>query len=579
MISLTIDGKEVTIEKGKTILDAARKADVYIPTLCHDSRVTPYGACRMCVVEDKNRGKRLIPSCFTPVRDGMDIVTETPEIVAARRTQLQLMLVNHPLDCPVCDKAGECSLQELVLRYNITDTQYHLPEKRKDIDRVSPLIERNMNRCILCGLCVRICGELQGTHEIDFIGRGIETLIGTDGQRPLCCDFCGQCVSVCPVGALTDTLFKDVTRVWKLEKHETVCSHCGLGCSIDLNTEHNKIRRVTAPASDDGDISNLCVRGRFGWSAYEPSNRLSSPRVRIKNRQETVQWHEAISRAAENIDRIRAAYGGDAFAFISSDVWTTEEAYAYQIFCRSIIGSNNMGSTEAKGYRQIVTILNEHSGEEWKQGTLTDFEKAEVILVIGGGAVELHPVLKPMINTFLKKDGGELVVISSWRDYLLERATLPIEIKPECQEIFLSELRESLSGNIECRQSDVSEFGVDCSELVRLVSLLDGEKEILFLVAPCMFGDNEQLGQLAAYLNDRVRAILPLGAQCNSRGAMFQAGFSSILQPGGMPVEKSKRGLNHTDEIFKAIENGTIKALYLLGDDPLENSPDPERIK
>ncbi|MBW2561219.1 MAG: molybdopterin-dependent oxidoreductase [Deltaproteobacteria bacterium] len=238
-----------------------------------------------------------------------------------------------------------------------------------------------------------------------------------------------------------------------------------------------------------------------------------------------------------------------------------------------------MGSTEAKGYRQIVTILNDHPGEEWTQGTLTDFEKAEVILVIGGGAVELHPVLKPMINTFLKKDGGELVVISSWRDYLLERATLPIEIRPESQEIFLSELRESLSGNIECRQSDVGEFGVDCSALVRLVSLLDGEKEILLLVAPYLFGDNEQLGQLAAYLSDRLGAILPLGAQCNSRGAMFQSGFSSILQPGGMPVEKSKRGFKHTDEIFKAIENGTIRALYLLGDDPLENSPDPERIK
>ncbi|HEU20021.1 MAG TPA: 2Fe-2S iron-sulfur cluster binding domain-containing protein [Deltaproteobacteria bacterium] len=579
MISLIVDGKEVQVERGATILDAARKAGVYIPTLCHDSRITPYGSCRMCVVEDRNRRGRLIPSCFTPARNGMDIITETPEITAARRTQLQLILTNHPLDCPVCDKAGECALQDLVIRYDIAESPYRIPKKDRGVDLVSPLIERNMNRCILCGRCVRICNELQGTHEIDFIHRGMETTIGTDGNRPLDCDFCGQCISTCPVGALTDTMFKDTTRVWKLEQNETACSHCGLACPIVLNTENSEIRRVTPPVSDQGDIGNLCVRGRFGWVSYAPPGRLSTPRITVNGKQQQASWPDAINMAAQSLNRIIDEYGGDACAVLSSDAWTTEEAYAYQKWCRKILGTHTMGSIAAEGYRQIVTILVEQLGETWNKGTLADFENADAIVVIGGGAAELHPVLKPMINSFLKGNEKELVVISSWRDFFIERATLPIEINPELRETFFSALREALLGKTKHHRSDVNDFGIDCSALAQFVSLLHQDKNIFLLIVPYLFGDNEQLGQLAACLSSRVKAILPLGGQFNSRGALFHAGFSPILQPGGVPAHGSQRGIAHADELFKAIEDGVIRALYILGDDPLEEYPDPERIK
>ena len=579
MISLMIDGKEVHVERGKMILDAARKAGAYIPTLCHDSRITPYGACRMCIVEDRNRRGRFIPSCFTPARNGMDIITETPEIIAARQTQLQLILLSHPLDCPVCDKAGECALQDLVIRYNVPEISYHLSKRDRGIDLVSPLIERDMDRCILCGRCVRICDELQGNHEIDFIHRGIKTIIGTDGNRPLDCDFCGQCLSTCPVGALTDTIFKDTTRVWKLERNETACSHCGLACPIVLNTENGVIRRVTTPVSDQGDMGNLCVRGRFGWASYTSSDRLSAPRIRVNSHQESASWPEAIHVSAQQIQRVIADHGGSSCAVLSSDVWTVEEAYAYQKWCRTVLGTHTMGSIAAEGYRQIATILMEHLGETWNKGTLTDFETADAIVVIGGGAAELHPVLKPMINTFLKGNGKELVAISSWRDFFIEKATLPIEINPERRRTFFSELREALSGDVKHQRSDITEFGLNSSALARFVSLLHQDKNILLLVVPYLFGDNEQLGQLAACLNSRVKAIMPLGAQFNSRGALFHAGFSPLLHPGRVPSHVSQKGIAHADELFKAIENGTIRALYLLGDDPLEEYPDPERIR
>ena len=209
MITLKINDIEVTVPRGSTILEAAERARVFIPTLCHDKRITPYGACRLCVVEDRKKPGSLIPSCFTPARDRMDIVTDTPGILEAVRTQLQLILVNHPLECPVCDKAGECTLQDLVIRYNITEAPFGTDRFARYVDRQSPLIERDMTRCVLCGRCVRICGELQGRDELEFIHRGHKTVVTTDGGRALDCDFCGLCVSTCPVGALNDKLYKD----------------------------------------------------------------------------------------------------------------------------------------------------------------------------------------------------------------------------------------------------------------------------------------------------------------------------------------------------------------------------------
>jgi formate dehydrogenase major subunit/NADH-quinone oxidoreductase subunit G len=290
MITLKINNKDVSVKKGISILDAARAAGVFIPTLCHDKRLTPYGACRLCMVAERKKPAKLIPSCFTPTRDGMDIVTDNSDILKSVKMQLQLILINHPLDCPVCDKSGECTLQDLTIRYGITEAPYKLDSRYKPVDRISSLIERDMNRCILCGRCVRICGELQGRHEIDFINRGIKTVIGTDGMRSLNCDFCGQCISTCPVGALTDNIFKHTTRSWKLQKKKTVCSHCGMGCEIVLNTEKGKIRRVTAPFTEEGELQNLCARGRFGWKAYEPDINNTAPRIRTNGIDQQGDW-------------------------------------------------------------------------------------------------------------------------------------------------------------------------------------------------------------------------------------------------------------------------------------------------
>ncbi len=266
MVTLTIDGVQVTVPPGTMIVEAAAKAGIKIPTLCNNKRLAPYGACRICVVQQKGR-KGLIPGCFNPVRNGMEILTNTPEVIKARRIQLQLILISHPLECPVCDAGGQCQLQDLVYEYGVADNPFKGEKADLPTDHVSPFIERNLNRCILCGMCVRICDEVVGANELSFVNRGIKTKVGTDFDRPMNCEFCGQCVSVCPVGALNDRIFLHKARVWDLKETNTACAYCGVGCTLTVGTSKKtgRILRVRADEELGLNQGNLCVKGRFGW--------------------------------------------------------------------------------------------------------------------------------------------------------------------------------------------------------------------------------------------------------------------------------------------------------------------------
>jgi predicted molibdopterin-dependent oxidoreductase YjgC len=565
MITLKINNTEISVPRGSTILEAAEKANVFVPTLCHDKRITPYGACRLCVVEDRNKPGSLIPSCFTPARDRMDLVTDSKNVLRSVRMQLRLILVNHPLDCPVCDKAGDCTLQDLVIRYNITEKPFEMDRFTRYMDRESPLIERDMNRCVLCGRCVRICGELQGCGELEFINRGHKTVVGTDGGRTLDCDFCGLCISTCPVGAINDKLFKNGPRVWNLERRPAACSQCGLGCRIEYHVEKGKIRRVV-PSAVPGEKGLICVRGRFGWRAFESASRLIAPQVRRDGVLQGTSWDEAISTAARELDRIRREWGESSLAVLTSDHLTTEEARMCGSFFGDTMGCSKKGSLQAAGYREVMSIISSELGEAWEPAGLKDLDDAEIIMVIGGGAVETHPALKPIINGLMKKEGRELVVLSSWPDELMKRATVPLLIKSGRKEEFFGVLRDALSIERKEIDADASRFGIDTLSLARLISIVESGRNMTVVVVPDPFGGNLQKARLALLLHSRATAVLPLGAQVNSAGALCRAGLASDDQ--AIDVE----------QLLQSIESGSTRALYLVGEDPLEFLPDPERV-
>ncbi|HOW57696.1 MAG TPA: molybdopterin-dependent oxidoreductase, partial [Smithellaceae bacterium] len=355
-------------------------------------------------------------------------------------------------------------------------------------------------------------------------------------------------------------------------KQEAVCSQCGMACSVDLNIQNGKIRRVTAPVSDHGNIGNLCARGRFGSRAYEKSARATQPQINTDGQRKDVSWPDALSYCAEKLAYVSKKYGPESIAVLSSDCLTTEEALSYRAFLRSELGIEKIGSQTAAGYRQVLSGLLETHGASCKIGSLADLKASDIVIVAGGGAAEFHPVLKTLLNSFIRKEERELIVISPWPDFCWEKATLPIYVNPEYYDKFLLEFCQSLEGKSADGSCDISQFGVPAATFAKLVSLIHSGREITLLVVPQLFGGSAALVRLTSILHHFVKTVIPLGASVNSRGAVTRAEFFTARK-----AEASNDSGN--ENVLQKIKNGNIKALYLLGDDPLEYSANPQEIE
>ncbi|MDD5448794.1 MAG: 2Fe-2S iron-sulfur cluster-binding protein, partial [Actinomycetota bacterium] len=275
-IKVTIDGKKCAAKRGQTILEVAKENGIWIPTLCYDERLEPYGACRLCLVEVKG-ARGLLPSCTTAISPDMVIRTQSRRLNSIRKTIIELLLSDHPSDCMTCESTGSCVLQDLAYHYGVKETPYKGESRSYSIIDDNPLIDRDPSKCVLCGRCVRICEEIVGAGVYAFVARGFKGVVSTPYDRSLeesPCLFCGQCISTCPVGALTSKLSKGAGRPWELEKTETTCSYCGVGCTINLWTRDNQVVKVDAPIGKGVNKGNLCVKGRFGFEFIGSPERL-----------------------------------------------------------------------------------------------------------------------------------------------------------------------------------------------------------------------------------------------------------------------------------------------------------------
>ncbi len=357
-ITLKINGKEISCQKGMTLLQVCRDAGIYIPTLCHDDRLEPYGACRLCIVEVKGQ-RRPLSSCTTPAEEGMEVITESDNLIRLRKSVLELLLSNHPNDCMLCDKTGACTLQELAYRYGARYGKYmgemwSLPKKEDN-----PFISYDPNKCVLCGRCVNICQNLVMKGTIDMTGRGFhskpDTAFGKE-LNPEICLFCGQCVSACPVGALTEKQAMGKGRALGAKRIKTTCSYCGTGCNFYLNVRDNKIVNVTSDYDAPVNKGNLCIKGRFGYEFIQHPDRIKTPLIRKHGVTDTspdvmsdpqrafreATWDEALDLVAKRFTELKEKYGADSLGGFSSSRCTNEENYLLAKWVRVALGTNNV---------------------------------------------------------------------------------------------------------------------------------------------------------------------------------------------------------------------------------------------
>lgn len=340
MAKIKIDGIDTTVAEGMTVLEAARNIGVRIPALCQHPKLTPFGGCRLCLVEIKGF-PRPVTSCTTPVSDGMEIVTTSPTIERLRRTVLELILSDHPNDCMICEQAGACTLQELAYEYGLRENRFAGERRVYEKKDGNPFIERDLEKCILCGRCVKVCDEVQGVEAIDFGYRGFDSKIVTSFEDDLNCEFCGQCVSVCPTGALTGKQWAKHGRQMGVKETDSICSYCGTGCTITYHVKNNDIVRVTSK-EDTLNEGWLCVKGRFGYKFVSSPDRLKHPLIKKDGEFREATWDEALDLIADRLKKIKREDGPDAIAGLSSARCTNEENYAFQKFIRAAVGTNNV---------------------------------------------------------------------------------------------------------------------------------------------------------------------------------------------------------------------------------------------
>ena len=571
LVTLTINGQEVKVPPGTLVIEAAKQAGIEIPSYCYYPGLTLQGACRMCLVAIEKLPK-LQTACTTVVAKGMVVLTETEDVKNARKAMLEFLLTNHPLDCPVCDKGGECELQDAVFRYGAAETRFMESKLHHDERQFSNLVYYDWPRCILCYRCVRVCDEGLDVNAYGIGFRGAHSEIIPNRGENLECEECGMCIDICPVGALTSGTYRYKTRPWELIYTGTTCNHCADGCKTTLAVRNNEIIRANNRDHSGFNGEFLCVKGRFGWDFVNHDQRLTAPLIRKSGKQLSSTWEEALETAVERLKGVLKEHGPASIAVIGSNRTTNEENYLLGRFARTVLGTNNLDHHRTADFSSLVGALTTAKAEG-RHATIEDIAEASSILIVGNDPTHQHPLMAYQIRQAVRQHEAHLYLLNSGEIKLQRQAKQSVTVPA--------------GGEADAIRNLAGQTAADSGELAALRENLAKESGTIMI-----FGDEIRGRDVADLVNwgltlpGRTRFVA-LGDYANSRGAADMGllpdvlpGYASISDPTSIErMESAWQGKIATApgcnirSILEGVESGQIKALLVFGSNPAKTFP------
>ncbi len=590
-VTFTVDGNKITAPAGTLLIEACKSAGIEIPAFCYYPGLSLQAACRMCVVRIEKMPK-LQTACTTPVAEGMVIFTETPDIAQARKATLQLLLGNHPLDCPVCDAGGECELQDMTFKYGAADSFYAEPKNHREEQKWSPVVYFDRPRCILCYRCVRMCGEGMDVFALGIQNRGSSSVIAPnvppsespDALAHVDCEQCGMCIDACPVGALTSGTYRYKTRPWEMNHVATICTHCGDGCKTTLGvrtvTDGSEI--VRGDNRDKSGINGdfLCNKGRYAFDFANNEDRITTPLVRQPDgTHKPVSWEVALDHVGKKFREIRDARGGKSIGVIGSNRITNEEAYLLQKFARTILQTNNIDHHRTADYATFTAAL---AGRANLAASQRDTQTAPAIFLIGGDPSNQSPLTAWNLRTDVRLNRARLYVANHQEIKLRRQAKAFLQIP----ELGYSAFTSFIAGDDSAAEA-LTQPGADPRAAMDFRTALRAEENVLVLIgSELRGGDLKRLLDFGTTLPGRKFALL--SDYVNSRGAS-DMGLLPDLLPGYVPVSQpgphaefnipAEPGLDLL-QMFDAAAAGELAALYVVGSNPVSRfGIDPAALK
>ena len=590
MANITIDGIALDVPDGTLVLEAALAQGIDVPTFCYQKRLSPLASCRMCLVAIEGSPK-LQPACVTQVMDGMVVHTATDQVAEIRKSMLELLLANHPLDCPICDKSGECELQDMVFEYGAGVSRFH-DEKRvfhsQDLS-LNKVIIFNSNRCIQCQRCVRICEEVVGAVALGTVEKGMDTAITGFENSLESCDHCGNCIEVCPVGALMSQPYRYKARPWDLVETDTTCPFCGTGCQLTVGARNGELARVTSKYETGINGETLCVKGRYGIDFIDSGDRIETPMLRRNGTLLPATWAEAYATRRERIGD-PATVNGSRVGGLASPQQSCETLYLFQKMMRMVFGTNNIDSSN-RWAGGIYDALPRLFGDLYTRRPLGELLEADSILVIGSTVTDDNPVSEYLLRGTLRQKRSKLFLASARPSRLDRDAYAHHRVLPGDEARLIALLDNELAGTAGAAAEPLGDFVEKTITTVKSAATVTVLIGVDLLRAP--------RAELALQWLDRfLRRLQGSGKQvalqflfdrANQMGA-WEMGVLPTHLPGwrslgevqferawGKPLPSETGADIHT--MLERCASGEMDVLYLLGSDPLSAYPDRDLVE